>query len=591
MDGLTDVAETALTRLFLGDSRSEAVTSMALAGGQTLFSAGDASDTLYLVRTGRLGVIRREEGADQQFVGVVKAGEPIGEMALVAGTPHTASAIALRDSEILALPRAAFFAEAQKRPSLMAELARLMILRVRETGARTQAGDPTVFGFVAVSRGVKVRPLADKLERCIVGQGMSATVVGSEALSAPLEWFANVEHNHELVIYVAEADETEWAEQCGRQVDRLFLVGAGDNPPPQRPAAFAAEAMRQNRLMDLVLLHGPNVARPTGSEAWLDAAGAKRLFHLRKDDPEDCARLARVLSRTSVGLVLSGGAARGYAHIGAIRALREFGTPIDFIGGTSMGGIIGAGLAMGWAQDELEDRMRRAFVDSNPVADIALPLIALTRGETVRRRLEENFGQVQIADLWRPFFCVSSNLTTGRHQVHRRGDLVRALRASSALPGVLPPMIDGHDVLVDGAVLRNFPTDVMRAWHRGPVVGVDVTRFRGITDEDMRRPPSLLRWFLSGEFMKGPPLVSLLMRAATVSTERELAAAREAAELLILPQVDHIEIRDWKAFAPGCEAGYVAAAAALKESGPVTELLRKKQALAMAAVAVGARED
>jgi NTE family protein len=579
MDGLHDgFPDSALTRLFTGPMASPEVTHFSLPGGKPLFMVGEPAETLYFVRSGRLGVVRREEAQDQQFLGIIKPGEPVGEMALIAAVNHSATAIALRDSEILALPRKAFFDEARRRPELMAELARLMIVRVRESGARTGAGDPVVFGFVGVAPGVQVRRLVEAVERCMVAQGFSVTVVGSEAAGAPTEWFSTVELRHDHVLYVAEADETAWAEQCGRQVDRLFLVGAGDSPPPQRPSAFAAEAMRTHRLMDLVLLHAPTVRNPSGSEAWLDAAGAARLFHLRRGNEDDTARLARILTRTSVGLVLSGGGARAYAHLGAIRALREVGTPIDFIGGTSMGAMIGAGVAMGWDEDELERRIRRAFVDTSPLSDIAFPLIAMTGGRTAAQRISENFDDLQIADMWLPFFCVSSNLTTGTHQVHKRGQLTHALQASSALPGVLPPVIDGEAVLVDGAVLRNFPTDVMRAWHRGSIVGVDVTISKGLTADDVRPPKSLIRWFLSGDWLKGPPIVSLLIRTATVTTAREQAASREATDLLILPQVEPIELRDWKAFDEAVRLGYEAACEALRGAGPITELRQKKLA-------------
>ena len=578
MDGLNDgFADSALTRLFVGEQRSAEVSVFTLPGGRVLFAAGEPADRLFLLRTGRLGAVKREEGHDQQFLGVIKPGEPVGEMSLVAGTPHTATVLALRDSEIYALPREAFMAEARRRPDLMTELARLMILRVREAGARTAAGDPTVFGFVGVAAGIDVRRLVERIERKIVGFGQTVTVVGSEAVGAPTEWFSTVEQRHDYVLYVARHDETQWAEQCGRQVDRLFLVGKGDAPPPARPSAFAAEAMRQHRLMDLVLVHPPGADQPRGSEAWLSAAPATRLFQIRRDDDADAARMARTLTGRSVGLVLSGGAARAYAHVGAIRALRESGAPIDFIGGTSMGAIIGAGVAMGWDDEELDRRIRAAFVQSSPVSDIAFPMIALTRGGHVRRRLQEHFGERDIADLWRPFFCVSSNLTTGLHQVHRRGLLAHALEASSALPGVLPPVIVGSDVLVDGALLRNFPTDVMKAWNRGPIVGVDVSRSRGLTAEEIAPPASTLRWILSGDFMMGPPIVSLLMRAATVSTDRELASAREATEVLVMPKVEDIEIRDWKnGYEPAVAAGYAAASAALKGSPPVAELRRLK---------------
>jgi NTE family protein len=162
MDGLNDgFADTALTRLFVGEHRLDDVCVFTLPGGRVLFAAGEPAETLYFVRTGRLGAVKREEGHDQQFLGVIKPGEPVGEMSMVAGTPHSATVLALRDSEIFSLPRDAFLAEARRRPDLMTELARLMIVRMREAGARTAAGDPTVFGFVGVAGGVGVRVLVE----------------------------------------------------------------------------------------------------------------------------------------------------------------------------------------------------------------------------------------------------------------------------------------------------------------------------------------------------------------------------------------------------------------------------------------------
>jgi NTE family protein len=200
----------------------------------------------------------------------------------------------------------------------------------------------------------------------------------------------------------------------------------------------------------------------------------------------------------------------------------------------------------------------------------------MTRGELVGERLAQHFGDTEIADLWLPFFCLSSNLTQGAYHVHRRGLLRKALRATISLPGVLPPATDGNDVLVDGAVLNNFPTDVMRSAQLGPIVGVDVTGSRSITADQVARPASAWRWFLSGEWRKGPPIVSLLMRAATVSTGRDLIAAREATDVLIMPEMAGVEIRDWTAYAPAVKEGYAAAIEALdKLDGPVQAIRRR----------------
>jgi NTE family protein len=570
------MSETALARLFTEARASGAARWFALPGGSTLFGAGDPADDLYFLQAGRLGSFRREEGQEQQFLGIIRPGEPAGEMALIAGTPHTAAIVALRDSEVLALSRQAFFEAADRTPGVMTELARLMILRTRQTKP-SATGAPSVFGFIAIDQGPPIRALVGQIAAEVQRLGYSMRVVGAEAVGAPAEWFSNLEADHDFVLYAAEYGEEAWKPIVGRQVDRLFWIGHGDRKPPVSIPRYASEPLQAQQLVDLVLIQPDGRRMPEGSEAWMDATGAARLFHVRLHDHADLARMGRVLIGQSVGLVLSGGGARAYAHVGAVRALREVGVPIDFIGGVSMGAMVGAGVALGWSDEELDRRIRDAFVSSSPIADIALPMIALSQGERVRMRLEENFGETQIADLPLPFFCVSSNLTTGAYHLHRRGLLRRALRASIALPGVLPPVAEGGDVLVDGAVIKNFPADVMHAFHLGPVVGVDVSRGRSITAADIENPPSIFEWLFSGKWLQGPPIVALLMRAATVSTGRDLAASREATDVLVLPKVDRIDIRNWKAYEPAVAAGHAATMEALSAlTMPVTELHRRK---------------
>jgi NTE family protein len=570
------VADSALAKLFTGDAMAREVTWFSLPGGQTLCETGETADQLFFLRTGRLGAIRREEGQEPQFLGVIRPGEPAGEMAMIAGTRHSATVVALRDSEILAMPRAVFLKAAEHDAAVMIELARLMMLRARQTATRTPIGEPSVFGFIGVTGEVAARELVEALAAAIEAFGYTVATLGDEAQHAPTEWFSNVEQAHDFVLYAAESGQTAWKHIVGRQVDRLFRVGRGDRTPPIQIDLYAYSALENHRFVDLILLQPAERVRPIGSETWIDAVRPARLFHLRQGHLADVQRMARTLAGLSVGLVLSGGGARAYAHIGAIRALRAAQVPIDFVGGVSMGAIIAAALAMGWDDAEIEWRIRKAFVESSPVDDIAVPLIALSQGEKVRVRLKEHFGETQIADLWLPFFCISSNLTTGSYQLHQRGSLRASLRASIAIPGLLPPMTQGDNVLVDGAVMKNFPADVMRSTHLGPIVGIDVTRGRSIVAADIARPDTVWRWIFSGQWRKGPPIVSLLLRTATVSTARDIAANREASDVLVLPKMDDVEIRDWDAFDPAVAAGREATEQALaKLSRPVVDLRRR----------------
>jgi NTE family protein len=224
---------------------------------------------------------------------------------------------------------------------------------------------------------------------------------------------------------------------------------------------------------------------------------------------------------------------------------------------------------MGWALPELDRRIREAFVESSPLNDIAFPLLAMTRGRRVDERLEAHFGDAEISDLWRPFACVSTDLTTGGPYIHRRGLLWRALRASLSLPGVLPPVVEGGHVLVDGALVRNLPVDVVREQHDGVTIAVDVAVSEGLWPDDLLLRPSGWRWLTSGAWRKGPPIVSVLIRSATLPSVTAMAAARDSRILEIIPDVDDVGLQDWDAYGPAVEAGYRATMLAAERLAPL----------------------
>ena len=569
----SDRLEDALHRIFEGGKNTRA-SWFALTGGETLFAEGDPADTLYLLRSGRLGVFRHEHGEDRppQFIGVIRPGEPAGEMALLAGTQHTADVVALRDCEVLALPRDAFFEAARTEPDLMVELSRLMIQRARER--RSGAGEPSVFGFLS-ARPRPIRAFVERVAAAIEADGFTCQVIDNSALSSAADWFSRVEDAHDFVLYVAELDEAAWAALCARQVDRLFIVGAGLMAPPNRPMPHAG-VLDARRRTDLILLRDPRMARPANTAVWLDAIQPGRWFQAIEGDQGDAARIARVVTGSAVGVVMSGGGARAYSHIGVLRALREAKVPIDFVGGSSMGAVIAAGPAMGWSQEELEARIHKAFVESDPLSDITFPMLAMTRAKKVDCLLEEAYGEVDLADLVRPFFAVSTNLTSGKIEVHRRGLMRRAMRASIAIPGILPPIVIDGQVLVDGAVLKNLPTEVMRQINSGPIIGVDMSEARGVDPDLIENPPSIWSLIVTGAWRRGPPIVSILMRSATLTTDADIESSRAASDVLIQPRPDGLDIRDWKGFDAGVAAGYLAAAESLaKLDGPVTGLRRR----------------
>lgn len=561
----------AINRLF---QRVRSVRPSAVPGGETLYLAGDPSDAIYMVRSGAFGVFR-DGGMGRELVGIVRPGGVVGEFGLLAGTPRSATVVALRDSEVAAMPGADFLAAARRRPDAMVEVARLLVARSRSVGAGAVA--PRVIGLAALDAGVDARRWAGLLAGAMRALGHDVAVLDASFLDRDPAWWSEAEARHDYLLCAAQVKEDAWAAACRRQADRMLLLGDGDRAPPPECGLCASEPLQASGLVDLVLVQRGD--KPTGTAAWLDAIAPARHFHLVGGA---CGPLARTLTGCAVALVLSGGGARAFAHVGAVDALRRAGVPIDAVCGTSMGGIIAAGLAAGWGREELDRRMRAAFVATNPLDDVALPFVAMTRGRKVERRLAEHFGDVDIADLALPFFCMSADLATGEPVAHRRGPLATALRASISLPGVLPPVVIGGRVLVDGGVLRNLPSEVMRASHDGPVVAVDVSQATGLTSADVERPRPLGRWFWSGAWRRGPPIVSILMRSATMATGPDLAASREAADLYVMPEVGGIEIRNWRAYDRAAAAGRDAMENALARLDAPVHLLRLRRLAAIA---------
>jgi len=546
-----------------------------LPAGTALFEAGEPADCIYFVLSGTLGTFRKSQDSRTEFIGHVRAGEPVGEMALFLGgidvdgdglpddAPHSQSVYALRDTEILKISREGFERIIKADPEILESIIRLILLRLKQSGLRSERAEPKVFALIGTSPTINLKLRARALQASLQRIGRDVHIVDeTEGTDKPGTYFDALEAAHGLVILTAEVGDTAWYRLAIRQADRIWVMGRADARPSHPLLPQDDSPARALKLVDVVLLHQGRERLGSRPDDWRAAAGATRVFHWTGLENGDCDRLARVMTSTTTGLVLSGGGARAYAHIGVIRALREHGIPIDFVGGSSMGAVVGACLAMGWDDDEIDRRIRAAFVDSNPLGDWTLPVVAMVKGVRVNKRLKEHFGDAEISDLARPFFCVSTNLTDGSYRVHRSGLLREALRATISLPGILPPVIHDGDVLVDGAVLNNFPVNVMRDYHRGTTIGSDVARApEGLRADEFIEPKGFLGWVSQHGFSSAPPIASLLMRSATLSMDP--TEGRDLADVLILPQPDGVELRDWKAYEPAVEAGYAAAKQAL----------------------------
>lgn len=278
-----------------------------------------------------------------------------------------------------------------------------------------------------------------------------------------------------------------------------------------------------------------------------------------------------------IGLALGGGAALGWAHIGALRALEKAGVKPDLIAGTSIGALVGAAWLCG-ALDPLEEIARAmSWRRLMAFADPQLGQAGLFRGEAIVRELLRQFGSRKIEEMDRPFVAVASDLIEGEEVHITSGPLERAVRASISVPGVFLPIVDGNRLLMDGGLINPVPVTAARALGADYVIAIDVTgdyhgraRAAGIgrpaAPPSPNPPPSERDWLksIAGHFFARSPRRPGLYSVATISAAlimRKLAEANlrlSPADLLIVPAIGHISPLEFDRAEELIEAGRVA---------------------------------
>ena len=554
LESSPDLAE--LPRAAL-DALAAGAVHFSLPAGDVLFESGSTPEGVYLLASGRLRV---SGTAGPGFKAEIERGELVGEAGWLLGEPHSATVSALRDSELLLLPHAVLEAAAARSSELALAMARLCARRLRRSNAAYRnTRRARVFTLVPNSEDIDTIDFAVRLADELRRAGRTELVWDVRAETHTAAWFGRLEEQNDFIVYAAGPGEGGWLRQSCRQADLILaLARAGSTPRPWSSGVGAA-ADRGTRV-ELLLLHESGfVAGMAGR--WLKTLPAAQHHHIA--DAADLGRAARLITRRGVGLVLSGGGARGFAHLGVVHALREARVPIDFVGGASIGAIIAAGVAMGWGEEEMRLRYRRSFVDSNPVNDYTFPLVALTRGRKVARLLEREYGDVLIEDLRTPFFCLSADLNAARSVEHREGAVWRALRAAVAIPGMIPPVFRGDDVLVDGAAINNLPIDIMHTKAPGLVIGCDVSADHGFAPATVADGPPFWKLFSRGG--RRINIFQILMRAGMVNSVSGAAAQRSLADVLLKPPLPGIDLLEWHAFDRAIDAGYQYARRALAE--------------------------
>jgi len=549
-------------------------------GGRHLFRQGDDGDSMYVLASGRLQVLLRRTSGVVETLDHITPGETVGEMALITGEPRTADIVAMRDSVLARLSKANFEVLAEQYPRVLMHISRNIIERLQNRNKTKQAPKRIInICLLPITGGANAQATARQICSSLTAHG-SVLLLDSDYVNQALRrpnianavrderagyhdlasWIEEQESSHRFVVYLPDPGDTEWTRRCLRQADEILLLADAHAPPDLH--LFERQYLRGDKRITsagqrLVLLHPPGEASPKGTRAWLAKRDLLFYHHLKTDGKQGFDRLARFLSGNAIGLVFSGGAAKGFAHIGVYRALQEAGIVVDIIGGTSIGAVMGAMAAQGWSGEEMRSHCRRVF-RTNPTSDFNwIPWISIFKGKKLNRLLRENFGDQQIEDCWLNFFCVSCNLTKIHPHVHRSGGLLDAIRASISIPGVFPPHEFQNDLHVDGGVFNNLPVDVMSQSGVGTMIAVDLQTYRAHDGSE--------HWGGSGK-RRLPNLLFVVMESTMLSGRRRTMDNKKEVDLYFNPPLRGFSLIDWGKFEIIENIGYIHAKEVLATS-------------------------
>ncbi|KAL0265014.1 phosphatidylcholine and lysophosphatidylcholine phospholipase [Diplodia seriata] len=432
------------------------------------------------------------------------------------------------------------------------------------------------------------------------------------------QYLADLEEKYSMVLYVADTNvKSPWTQTCITQADCILIVGLAEGSPAIGEYERFLLTTKTTARKELVLLHSDRYCPPGLTRKWLrnrmwingshhhiqmsfrtapepihpthrrfgtaikqrvqvlqaeiQKYTSKRvrqtpLYSADTHHKGDFHRLSRRLCGKSVGLVLGGGGARGIAHIGIIRAMEEAGIPIDIIGGTSIGSFVGALYA--WDADVVPMYGRvKKFAGRMAsmwrfALDLTYPSASYTTGHEFNRGIFKTFGNAQIEDFWLEYYCNTTNISRSREEIHTSGYVWRYVRASMSLAGLVPPLCDEGNMLVDGGYVDNLTVAHMKQLGADTIFAVDVGSLDDDTPQQFGDSLSgfwalLNRWNPFGAHPNPPTLSEIQARLAYVSSVDALERAKSIKGCRYMrPPIDPYGTLDFGKFDEIHDVGY-----------------------------------
>lgn len=470
--------------------------------GEKLLRQGEGGNEVYILLEGRLRALREEDKQPAVVLGEISKGEIVGEMASLLGEKRNATIIAVRDCVLLKLKGADFISLLQKTEGSIKQLMQTVVKRTKKTFVPKHK--ITSVAIIPITKGIDLDRFCHQLEESLQSYTraklLTPSIIKEEQnkANAAQQGLTDYEDEYAMLLYQTKKKLDKWTEECVGKVDKILIIADAKQSPKIRGFEEKLSAMLANTnhaAWELVLLHPSKCQKPKNTNLWLKNRTLNRHYHIAQNESKDFQKLARFLTGNTIGVALSGGGFRAIVQAGILHALMEGGIPIDIIGGSSGGAFIGGGYACLDQPEEVPLMVERGQKFFKSSKKLTFPIVSLFSGKNFTKAMKRFYGKKRIEDLWTDFFCLSLSLVTGKLNIHRTGYLWKNIRASTAVMGILPPVLKGKDCLVDGGLINACPTNILVQMGAEKVIVINASTQSGIqTDEKFS--PSVSGWSL-----------------------------------------------------------------------------------------------
>jgi predicted acylesterase/phospholipase RssA len=500
------------------------------AAGSVICRKGEVGSTFYAVAAGGVNIQLGPEDEARKASVSLQPGQVFGEMSLLSGMPISATVVAARETTVYALSKDCFLEMLETQPALRQALVQMFIERIRHRsslpyelplapctlivmppGTRSELFSLALFHAVehyapgsfyvdtVSSRGWKMvpsnegRPLlpesARPLRKIDASPGKALYAIDENA-----SWVAQLIQNWrshgstgQVLVVSVSADQIGPLKACLETLDSVILFE--DAFQDEEDTEMSASGFGLARVSRVRVGTRREVAPKQRLGPWffcLAPDELDRVTHIDSAHRWDRTRapnldwIARWITGREVGIAMSSGAACGFAHLGVLQVLEEAGVTIDYLCGSSMGGAAALIYAKTGSVAQTMEVNRDLLSGNKQVVDVSWwPKSSLLAGRRVGRIIDDFWGNATFAELEKPAAAVAADLVKGERFVLERGSAAVAVRATSAMPGIFPPVSCDGRMLVDGALVSHIPLDLLERRRCGLKIAIIVTTAPG----------------------------------------------------------------------------------------------------------------